>query len=578
MKEVDSMKRNRRILSLLLAVCLVIALIPAVFAAEEATLAESAVNDQIVSFAGKEWIVIDNSSDAITLLLRDPELAIPYSLSGLSNSWDDSDAKIWCEKFATENNIPFEVTFLSHEELVTYWVNNSADNLRTTSGWWLRYNGDNVGGDLFGIAVSDAGFVGFPHVATNYGARPAVKVDPSKVAAMIDSDSDGVLELKVIDNAFASTFAPVVTVDEVNNKATVSYSNYEADSLVYVLITDQLGQVVSCISSSADDNAIEVAIPESVGRYTIRVFNEKGGVASNITEHEFSVADDLGNVIEWSLNVSDAIRANFNIALDETLDESATKILATSNGVTREYFASDLEDVMASDGVTACLRLPVDMLAPQMANTITIKIVSGEKEGGNQRFTIRQYGEAIVNGEYPSTTKNLVKHMLNYGAKAQTYFNYNTGNLANAKTGVPAQEKVPAPDANTVAKVNGEVDGIVASGVSLVLNSKTTLRFYFKLTGEKAISEFNFGELTVNKRYNEDNLYFVDINEIAPHQLDEEKTVTVSGADGTFTVTYSPMVYIRKFANGDGVNENLKNLLVAMYNYNLAADAWVSAK
>ena len=125
------MKRNRRILSLLLAICLVAALIPAVSAAQDIVPAEFAQEDQIVNYVGNDWILLDSNAKEIVLLLKTPEAPIAYNASGLSNSWDESDANAWCQNFATENNIPFEVTFLSHEEVVTYWTNNSAGNLKT---------------------------------------------------------------------------------------------------------------------------------------------------------------------------------------------------------------------------------------------------------------------------------------------------------------------------------------------------------------------------------------------------------------------------------------------------------------
>ncbi len=595
------MKRNRRILSLLLAICLVIALSPVVFAAEEdvaavsAALAESASDDQVVSFAGEEWIVIDNNSDSIVLLLRTPAGPIAYNASGLSNSWGESDAKNWCDEFeakldatalsAVLDNNGEKVFFLSNEEVVTYWINNAPDGLRTANGWWLRYNNEDIDSALFGSAISDAGFWGTPHVATNYGARPAIKVDASKIAAMIPNGS-GVLELKVIDEGSFEDFdVGDVTVAETKDSVTVNFSDAKTGSTVHALVIDQLGKTVAYDSVSADAGAgvLSVELPNIVGRYTVRVFNELGGIASKVYENDFSIADNLGNVIEWKVNLGDDISATFNIALDSKLDEKTTKICVTSNGATREYIASEVDHDKASDGVTDCVQLTVNVLAPQMANVIQIQIVSGENLGGIQNFSIRQYGEAIVNGDFSSAAKNLVKHMLNYGANAQTYFNYNTKNLANENTGVPTQEKVPAPDNKTKAVIEGEVAGIKADGASLILNSKTTLRFYFKLTGEKDITAFDFGALTPHKRSNDDEtLYFVDIDGISPHELDKSQMVTVTDkeADSKLTVSYSPVIYIQRQYHSNISKSDLAkftSLLQAMYNYYLAADAYVTS-
>ena len=86
MKEVDLVKRNRRILSVLLAICLFAALIPtAVFA--EVSMREAAADDQVANFAGKDWLVIDNNTSELVLLLKNPEAPIAYNASGLSNEW-----------------------------------------------------------------------------------------------------------------------------------------------------------------------------------------------------------------------------------------------------------------------------------------------------------------------------------------------------------------------------------------------------------------------------------------------------------------------------------------------------------
>lgn len=594
------MKRNRRILSLLLAICLVVALAPAVFAAEDAALAESASDDQTVSFAGKEWIVIDNNSGdhSIVLLLKNPEKSIPYNASGLSNAWDGSSAAAWCAAFKAEldatalsavlDNNGEKVFFLTEADAITYFANNSRDTLvakdadSNAVGWWLGQS-KRDDGNLFGVAISDAGFFGTPHVAANYYARPAIEVDTTKIAAMIDSDDDGVLELKVVDetnSSFSVVGDPVVAKSGEITTVTVKYGDADTGSTVHALVIDQLGQTVAYGSAPAADTDTELSVelPNIVGRYTVRVFNEVNGLARNVTDREITITDDLGNVVAWRLSLGDDICAEFQIELDSNLDPAMTDIcFAISGGEAEKRRASELG--LVSEDNPSIVILPVPMIAPQMADTITIHVETTDgKVGGTQDFSIRQYGEAIINGNFSSAAKNLAKHMLNYGAEAQTYFNYNTDDLANVNIGALELESVPAPGENDKATLEGEVAGIKAYGTNLVLNSKTTLRFYFSLTGDNyTIDDFYFAGLTAYKRdSNNMVLYFVDIDGIAPNELDKEHTVTVKSNAGTetLTVTYSPMFYIRKFANNG--NKKSEPLMTAMYNYYLAAVAYVS--
>lgn len=563
MKEVDSMKRNRRFLSLLLAICLIAVLLPtAVFA--EVSLGTAVTDDEVVSYAGKDWIVIDNNASEITLLLKTPEAPIAYNASGLSNSWDDSDAKVWCANFAAENEIPYEVTFLSHAEAVAYWANNSAASLQTENGWWLRYDNEAVDGALFGIAISDAGFVGTPHVATNYGARPVVKIPADEIAIV----EDGALIL-VDENAFSDVTIDITVASDFS-KATATYTG-AASGEVYVVLTDPQGNVVKYTSAdvSAASGYVELELPaELMGRYTVRAFIADAAVAGAIEVYDFAIADSHGNVVEWNVNVGGDISANFNIVMTEkVLSDDSAKILVSYNNTTKEVSKSDWKKSTTTDGV-ACVQLPVDMIAPQMNDEITIQVVSDNGSGGEQTFTIREYAEAIVNGNFDDEVKNLAKHMLNYGAKAQTYFNYNADDLANKNVGEPSNMEV-VPNDGERAKTPNPVEGISFYGTSLVLNSQTTLRFYFTLSDGKNISEYSFGELKVqSKNISGTMMYFVDIVDIAPDKLGETYSVSVNNKE---IVQFNPLWYIKRQAHNDANSQNFKDLMQAMFNYYLAA-------
>lgn len=589
MKEVDRMKRNRRILSVLLAICLFAALIPtAVFA--EVSMPEAAADDQIVNFAGKDWVVIDNNASELVLLLKTPEAPIAYNASGLSNKWDSSDAKTWCESDEVRawfsdvewNALSDEkVFFLSHAEVVTYWSNNSADSLRAETGWWLRYDGENVGGDLFGIAVSDAGFVGTPHVATNYGARPAIKIPASNIAAI--EDNAGKWNLKIINDSAFNGLQISVNVDEAHTKATATYSG-ASNGKAYIVLTDRRGTVLesASVDISAASGAVELALPENLmGWYTVRAFVADGNVASAVVVNEFAIEDSHGNVVEWNVNVGGDISANFNIELAEGITKEDATVVVTYNGVTKEVPFTDLVAGETTAGKD-CFRLPVNLNALQMTDEISIQVVSEKGSGGEQTFTIREYAEAIINGNFNEETKNLAKHMLNYGAEAQTYFNYNTKDLANNSIGEIVLDTVPeVPTSGLAAVQSGSINGIRFYGTSLVLKSRTTLRFYYELVGDAKISDYTFTHnskvLNVQGKANGNKmLYFVDVADIAPNQLNNDFAVIVSCNDDNLNVTYSPMWYIQKQYHSESNAMKFKNLLQAMYNYYLAADAYVN--
>ena len=112
--------------------------------------------------------------------------------------------------------------------------------------------------------------------------------------------------------------------------------------------------------------------------------------------------------------------------------------------------------------------------------------------------------------------------------------------------------------------------GIVVSNVSLLLESTTTIRFYFRLDGTRSIDEYTFyvdGVKTVPVRSG-DNQYYVDKVNVAAKDLDRMVTVTVGG----LTVNYCGMSYVRQVAvrYPNYYSAALVNVAKALYAYNQA--------
>ena len=123
-------------------------------------------------------------------------------------------------------------------------------------------------------------------------------------------------------------------------------------------------------------------------------------------------------------------------------------------------------------------------------------ITTAHPEGGTEySYTVRDYAKYILDSKngYGEDTIGLVKAMLNYGAYAQLYFNYNTDTLANA--GYETTEAINGVNAGTLsdyaynADNNHLPEGITATAVNLVLESETVLDLKFS---DARISPFIF--------------------------------------------------------------------------------------
>ena len=257
----------------------------------------------------------------------------------------------------------------------------------------------------------------------------------------------------------------------------------------------------------------------------------------------------------WSLTLRDNIGANFYLNLTEDV-ATRTQVEFVVDGASTIVSGS-----LTSDGLYV---FSADVAAAQMTSTITVKVNIGGTVVQTETYTIRQYAEYILtdaNNEYPTAAEDLVKAMLNYGAKAQIYFEHNADNLANA--GYEITEFAALPEnLETTLSTSGSAAGVSFYGASLLFKSNVAVRYYFSGDVSNCTFTVDGVEGSLEPQQKED-LWYVEIDGILPQDLDDSYTVIATDAEGNqLCVTYGPMYYIaRKTASG---SENLKNLLLAM--------------
>jgi hypothetical protein len=225
-----------------------------------------------------------------------------------------------------------------------------------------------------------------------------------------------------------------------------------------------------------------------------------------------------------------------------------------------------LKNAKISDGyyVFSC-----ELSAKEMTETINATFVSGANSD-EYSYSVRKYADTVLNLEnnFDEKTINLVKAMLDYGAKAQTYFDYNTDNMANKDIEISENSDF-SYDLSGIEneKISDSSDGIEYYGSSLLLKSKIVLRHYFKLSDGYEIVDYNFGKYQATLK---DNYYYVDITDISAYDLDKTKTLTVTKSgdeDSVLTVAYSPLNYINKVLDNESSSEDIKSLVKSLYYY-----------
>ena len=205
------------------------------------------------------------------------------------------------------------------------------------------------------------------------------------------------------------------------------------------------------------------------------------------------------------------------------------------------------------------------------------------------------YGTIFVQKEADdlSPLYDLVRSTLNMGAKSQTYFNKHTDDLANSAQYldyVPDYTEVTdemltaridtaATDFQSAASTAQLAEcGLSYYGASAVLDSCTALRLYFHIDDADKFNavkdDVTFGGVDaapVVATSNGEYIYFEYTNVEASH-LNNSYTLTMDGHD----YTYSVMEYLRlarDYAESTE-DENLMELVTALYWYNVYADAY----
>ena len=288
--------------------------------------------------------------------------------------------------------------------------------------------------------------------------------------------------------------------------------------------------------------------------------------STEYTVDNLAVKDVAAKVAGYSCTLNGNVGLNFHmamssIALEDNYDDVTVEFTLDDETQTVAYADAKQDD--AGYVVFTC-NVPVK----EMTEPITAEVYNGDTKLGTSKYTVKEYADAILSDvitygqEVP-----LVQAMLNYGSYAQKYFGYRTEDLANGDTHLgdtvldDVEQSTFEPYKENISRGN---DDVKLYGASLVLESVTTLRLYF--TGAQVdTATCEAGELIQKGSY-----YYIDIENILPQKLAEDYTVTLNYGEGeSVDITYNCMAYCYQALSSS--NENLKNLVRALYLYNQAA-------
>ena len=385
-------------------------------------------------------------------------------------------------------------------------------------------------------------------------------------------------------------------------------------SLFAITVNSGAGGTITADSLYAkENNTVTLTVTPDTG-YSVKSVKYNGTEATKSADGTYSFempAEDVTVTAEFkrvysdgigehlaghSLSLNGNIGVNFYMELDADViaDPDAYMLFTLPNNTTQTVKVTDATvDTTTVSGKTYYV-FQCSVAAKEMTDTIKAQMFSGEKQGEEYSYTVKQYADYLFANAYEAdgtTVKNqayvdaieLIESMVNYGAYSQLYFNHNTDSLANEDItdtdvrGVTAETVNKTYDGST----NTLPDGVTLAGANLELESETVMNLYFTNTTGKALTFTTSGNVALVQEQSGEYTK-VTITGIAAQYLDSDVTVNVAleGDDNAYSVKYSPMNYCYNVLARETTatrTEALKDVMRAFYLYNKEAKAYFAS-
>ena len=290
---------------------------------------------------------------------------------------------------------------------------------------------------------------------------------------------------------------------------------------------------------------------------SVTATDSKGNTGATVTKqytHNYSneVEAELAG---YSLSLEGTIGVNFYMQLgEEVLKDTGAYMKFTLGG--KDYLPVPVTEELATtkDGIKYYV-FKCGVPVKDMETDITAQIIlSDGRKGSVYTYKVEEYVDYILanSGTYTDEIE-LVEAMSEFGDSATAYF---AGESVEA---IPELKDEQLTDLESHQGGISNDNNNIYYGSSLLLKSNTILRHYFKENVEGSTKK--------------GNLYYIETEGIPAHELGKKIVTKV----GDMEITYNPLSYAYIALSRDGVDENLKSVMRAMYLYYEAAQAYKDA-
>ncbi|MBQ8000987.1 MAG: starch-binding protein [Ruminococcus sp.] len=339
------------------------------------------------------------------------------------------------------------------------------------------------------------------------------------------------------------------------------------DIYYYDVPADITGMIITGIkddgSGSVDKTPDIVDFAD--GKCYYMTWNDGNAVGSVNISEIFPEEEAKAEIAGYSISLGDTIGVKFYYSLsDDVAQDADAKVVFTvpDSGSTYTYEQS-IGSAEIIDGfyVFTCY-----VAAKEMTSKIQAQFVSSIVESEVTEYTVKDYAVYMIQrADVYAAEQALVKAMLNYGAAAQIYFDYNTDNLANNTTVMTDTDRTIEPvdfSGYTDYTLSGEEAGVTYYGTALSLKSELAIKHYFIIDESVDVASL---ELLSNRENvsiaKNGNLYEVKISGIPAHTLGSYTTIRLGG----LTLQYDIFDYGKDAQNSD--DADLYNVMNALSKY-----------
>ena len=337
-----------------------------------------------------------------------------------------------------------------------------------------------------------------------------------------------------------SSFKTFIPISNLNIKCKdVAYTGSEVKP--QVTVKSDVGTLTEnvdySLSYSNNKNVGEDAI------VTIKGLNNYYGTK----DVKFQIYNDIGDKLTaFNLVLNGIIEFNVYIELENDLrtdpDAYVLFTLPDGRGTKKQY----VKDAKYKDGYGYIFTCGI--YSKEITKKVSFQVFNGKGIGGIKNYrSVEDYTNVSLNSDREQSFKvrPLIKSLLNYGGYSQALFNYNLDDMAykNVKDELTQSMDDVTVDQLSEYKVvsNGEQSGISEIGLSLVLDSGTSLRYYFKIDSSVDLSKLDAKiddkDCEIKKN---SNGYYLELTSISSNRLNQVHTFKLGG----ITIKCSALSYV----------------------------------